>query len=483
MSDANQPKSLSDLLATVPNVVDHLFRNPPKNALTIYTQMMPGDAVRPEFSTWRDEQRAWRETIALHDQSYHMDSLHLRGPGALELCQYLSVNTFKNFGVGAAKQLLACSPDGFVIGDAILYRLEEEHFLVVGNPSTTDWVRFNAETLGYEVTAELDAMWALNKAKKRSFYRYQVEGPNAWQLLEKVHGGKLPEIKFFKSDTINIAGCKVRGMRHTMGGVPGLELSGPWEDRKAVKDALVKEGKAFGLRQVGSIGYFTTVIESGWWAVPVSAVYTSEGMKAYRDWLTAKNAAMRMSLGGSFYSPDIEDYYLTPYDLNYGHLVKFDHDYVGREALEKIKDQPHRKKVTLVWNADDVLKVMQSQFEDSGRVPPLPITLPLAATARMHYDRVTDKSGKTIGLATYPAYTVNERAVMSMASVDADFAEHGTEVVLLWGEDGGGSRSAGNIEPHTQVKIRAIVAPSPISQAAQSYRSDIGVKRGSLDEA
>lgn len=166
-----QPESLSDLLKTVPNVVDHLFRNPPKNALTIYTQMMPGDAVRPEFSTWRDEQKAWRNTIALHDQSYHMDSLHLRGPGALELTQYLSVNTFKNFGVGAAKQLLACSPDGHVIGDAILYRLEEDHFLVVGNPSTTDWVRFNAETLGYDVTAELDPMWALNKNKRRTFYR------------------------------------------------------------------------------------------------------------------------------------------------------------------------------------------------------------------------------------------------------------------------------------------------------------------------
>ena len=74
---------------------------------------------------------------------------------------------------------------------------------------------------------------------------------------------------------------------------------------------------------------------------------------------------------------------------------------------------------------------------------PLPITLPLAAAARMHYDRVTDTQGNTIGLATYPGYTANERAMMSLASVDAEFAEPGTEVVLLWGEDGGGSRSAG----------------------------------------
>lgn len=473
-----QPQSLSDLIETVPNIVDHLFRNPPKNALTIYTQMMPGDAVRPEFTTWRDEQRSWRESIALHDQSYHMDSLHLRGPGALDLLQYLAANSFRSFYVGAAKQLLACSPDGYVIGDAILYRLEPEHFIVVGNPSTTDWVAFNAETLGVE--AELDPMWALNKAKRRNFYRYQVEGPNAWDLLEKLHGRPLPEIRFFRSDILTIAGRQVRGMRHTMGGVPGLELSGPWEDRQTVKRALVSEGRAFGLRQIGSIAYFTTVVESGWWAVPVSAVYTSPVLKPYRDWLTARNAAMRMSLGGSFYSPQIEDYYLTPHDLNYGHLVKFDHDFVGREALEKMQGGPHRSKVTLIWNADDVMKVMESQFEEG--LAPLPITMPLAATARMHYDCVTDRAGSMIGLSTYPAYSANERAMMSLASVDDGHAEHGTEVVLHWGEDGGGERSAGNIEPHRQVKIRATVAPCPISRAAQSYRSEIGVRRGSLEQ-
>ncbi len=225
------------------------------------------------------------------------------------------------------------------------------------------------------------------------------------------------------------------------------------------------------------------MIESGWWAVPVSGVYTGQGTKPYRDWCSAKNAAMRMSLGGSLYSENIEDYYVTPYDVNYGHIIKFDHDFIGREALEAMADKPHRRKVTLVWNADDVLSVMQAQFEGGeAKDKPLPITLPLAAIGRMHYDKVTDKDGNMIGLATYPGYTENERAMMSLASVDADFAEPGTEVVLYWGEDGGGSRSAGNIEPHKQVKIRATVAPSPISRAAQSYRSDIGIKRGSLQD-
>ncbi len=457
-------------------IVDRLFRNPPKAALTIYTQMMPGEVVRPEFTTWRDEQRSWRQTVALHDQSYHMHSLSVRGREALALFERLGVNTFKTFEVGAAKQFLAVSPEGFVIGDAILYYMGPEDFILLGNPASIDWVQFHAERGGYDVACELDPMWALNKARRRTYYRYQVEGPEAYRLLETLHGGPLPEIKFFRSGTLNIDGCQVRAMRHSMGGVPGLELSGPWDDRVRVKSAIVQAGKAFGLRQIGSIAYFTTVIESGWWAVPVSAVYTSPALREYRQWLTTNSAVARMSLGGSFYSPNIEDYYATPWDLGYGHLIKYDHDFIGREALERMAGQPHRKKVTLVWNSDDVLGVFASQLKDGEG--PLPITLPLAATARLHYDKVLGKDGKPIGLATYPGYTANERAMMSLASIDAAYAEPGTEVVLVWGEDGGGARSGGSLEPHVQVQIRATVAPSPISQAAQQYRTTLSEKRG-----
>jgi vanillate/3-O-methylgallate O-demethylase len=53
-----------------------------------------------------------------------------------------------------------------------------------------------------------------------------VEGLNALPLLERLNGGPLPEIKFFRSGTLAIAGCQVRAMRHSMGGVPGMELSG-----------------------------------------------------------------------------------------------------------------------------------------------------------------------------------------------------------------------------------------------------------------
>lgn len=475
MGTETKPKSLQALMDSVPNVVDYLYRNPPKASVNVFSVMMPSEVVRPEYTTWRDEQRSWRETVALHDQSYHMQSLYVRGKDALRLFERVAVNTFKTFTPGAAKQFLACSPEGYVIGDGILYYLDADTLLLIGNPSTTDWVQFNAEEGGWNVSVELDPMWVVNKARRRNAYRYQVEGPSALKLLEKLNGGPLPEIKFFRSGTLSIAGCQVRAMRHSMGGVPGLELSGPWDDRDKVKSALVETGREFGLRRIGSLAYFSTVIETGWWAVPFSAIYSSPELRPYREWLSPSHAAMRMSLGGSFYSPNVEDYYATPWDIGLGHLVKFDHDFIGRAALEEMAGKPHRRKVTLVWNTEDVLGVFGRLLQ--GGQTAMHIDLPLSATSRLHYDKVLSTDGKTIGLAHYPGYTVNERAMMSLGSVEEAYSQPGTEVALVWGEEGGGAMSAPWIEPHVQVRIRATVAPSPISQAAQEYRTVLNVPR------
>src|SRR5262244_2584179 len=93
------------------------------------------------------------------------------------------------------------------------------------------------------------------------------------------------------------------------------------------------------------------------------------------------------SLGGSFYSEDIRDYYLTPYDLGYGPFVKFDHDFVGRAALEQIAQSPKRTKVTLVWNGDDITRVFGSLFHADGATEKY-IDLPLANYATLPYDKV-----------------------------------------------------------------------------------------------
>jgi vanillate/3-O-methylgallate O-demethylase len=114
---------------------------------------------------------------------------------------------------------------------------------------------------------------------------------------------------------------------------------------------------------VGARAYSTNTLESGWIPSPLPAVYTGEKMKAYRQWLPLSGYEASGSLGGSFDSSNIEDYYMTPYALGYGPFVKFDHDFIGREALERMSGKPQRKKVTFAWNSEDVVKVLSSLFE------------------------------------------------------------------------------------------------------------------------
>jgi vanillate/3-O-methylgallate O-demethylase len=452
-------RSLEDVIRTAGNPVD-LLRN---------SQIGPYafPVVKHEFTNWRDEQRSWRETCALFDQSHHMTDLYVEGPDALKVFSDLGINTFKNFKVNQAKQFVACNHNGFVIGDAILFYLDENKFNLVGRPPAANWVQYYVETGGYKAKAEKDERSAINQGRRKVF-RYQVQGPHALKVMEKVTGKPAPDIRFFNMETLQIAGGDVRALRHGMVGQPGWELFGPWEHAEQVRDAIVEAGKEFGIRQVGARTYPTSCLESGWIPSPLPAIYTGHEMKPYRQWLTAKSYEAMASLGGSFYSNDITDYYLTPYDLGYGPFVKFDHDFVGRAALEKMAGNQKRKKVTLVWNGEDIKRVFGSLFHGGGDIEKY-IDLPLANYSTLPYDKVL-KSGETIGVSTYTGYTYNERAMISLAMVDVEHSDPGVEVTVVWGEQGRGSTKP-TVERHQQAEIRATVASVPYAEVARlAYR-------------
>jgi vanillate/3-O-methylgallate O-demethylase len=448
-------RSLEELLQAVGDPVE-LARNS-----QIGPYVYP--AVASEFSNWRDEQVAWRETTALFDQSHHMTDLSVKGPDVIKLFADLGVNTFDSFAVGKAKQFVACNHDGYVIGDAILFFLDENSVRLVGRPSAHNWVQYHAETGDYDVQLDRDERTAVNPSGRREFYRYQVQGPTALDVVTAVNGGSLPEIKFFNLGELTVAGHTVRAFHHGMSGAPGMELFGPWEEGEEVKAAIVEAGQEFGLRQVGSRVYATNTLESGWIPCPLPAVFTGDELKAYREWLPANGYEGTGSLGGSYYADSISDYYLTPHALGYGPFVKFDHDFVGREALETMANAPQRHKVTLAWNGEDVARAMGTMFEkgDGAKY----IDLPLSNYATWPYDKVL-RDGEPIGLSTFSGYSHNERSMLSLAMVDPGI-EIGTEVTLVWGEEDGGS-SKPVVERHAQTEIRAIVSPCPYSEVART---------------
>ena len=450
--------SLEDVLRSTDNSVA-MLRNSQIGAY-IYP------VVPPEFTNWRDEQRAWRETAVLYDQSHHMAELMITGPDATKLLSYLAINSFANFAVNTAKHYVPCSHGGHVISDGIIFRLTEDQYNLVGRAPLVNWVQFQAETGGYDLTIERDDRSPGRPGGKpvvRRHYRYQIQGPNAPQILEKLNGGPVPDVKFFHMDVITIAGRQVPALRHGMAGVPGLEVWGPYEEGDEIRDAIVEAGKEFGMHQVGSRAYATNTLESGWIPSPLPAVYTGDEMKAYREWLPAAGYEATGSIGGSFVSDNIEDYYLSPYELGYGFYVKFDHDFIGREALEKMADQPHRKKVTFEWNAEDVGKVFSSMFVPGGENYKS-IDLPLSNYTSASYDMVT-MGGKMVGLSMFSGYSYNERSMLSLGLVDPEIND-GDVLTLVWGEEDGGTKKT-TVEPHKQTEIRVKVSPVPYSRDAR----------------
>ena len=452
-------QNLEELLQSVENPVD-MLRNSQIGAY-IYP------VVPPEYTNWRDEQRAWQETCVIYDQSHHMVDIYVEGPDALKLLSNLAINSFANFPVNRAKQFIPCSYDGYVIGDGILFHLDEDKYLFVGRAPTANWIEFHGDTGGYNVTIEKDDRSPgilFGKPANRTCYRYQIQGPNAWQLIEKLNGGPPPDVKFFTMDAINIAGREVRALRHGMAGEPGLEVWGPYEEGEEIRAAIVEAGNEFGIRQVGARAYATNTLESGWIPSPLPAIYTGDEMKAYREWLPAAGYEGSGSLGGSYHSDNIEDYYVTPYELGYGSFVKFDHDFIGGEALEKIAGAAHRKKVTFAWNGDDVGKVFRSMFDPDGENYKY-IDLPLSNYASASYDKVLN-GDKMVGLSMFSGYSYNERSMLSLGMVDPDI-EIGTELTLMWGEEDGGTQKTTVERPHKQAEIRAIVSPVPYARAAR----------------
>ena len=313
--------------------------------------------------------------------------------------------------------------------------------MFVGRAPTANWIQFHAETGKYRVKIKKDDRSPGNpkgKAVNRISYRFQIQGPNAWPVIEKLNGKKVPDLKFFHMSTMKIAGQRIRTLRHGMAGAPGLEIWGPYKDREKIREAIIEAGEEFGLRQVGSRAYATNTLESGWIPSPLPAVYTDERMKKYRKWLPANSYEATGGLAGSFVSNNIEDYYVTPYEIGYGPFVKFDHEFIGREALEKMANKPHRRKVTFAWNGDDVSKVFSSMFMGNDEHYKY-IDLPLSNYASASFDKIVDKNGKVVGASMFAGYSYNEKSMLSLGIVDPN-VQLGDEVTLVWGEPDGGTK-------------------------------------------
>ncbi|MGP5258286.1 glycine cleavage system aminomethyltransferase GcvT [Brachybacterium paraconglomeratum] len=141
-------------------------------------------ATFTDFAGWRmpvrydsdlAEHRAVRESAGLFDLS-HMGEIHLRGPQAGEALDHAMAGKLSAVAVGRAKYTLLLTEQGGVIDDVIVYRLAEDHFLVVANASNAvvdaEEIRARAKDFDVEVDDASDRTSLI-----------AVQGPASEQIL------------------------------------------------------------------------------------------------------------------------------------------------------------------------------------------------------------------------------------------------------------------------------------------------------------
>ncbi|MCU1437595.1 MAG: glycine cleavage system protein [Naasia sp.] len=439
-------ESLQGLLDATDDLVGH-FR-----ASKVGKHVYP--VVPAEFTNWQAEQRAWHTGGALFDQSHHMVNY---GPDAVKLVSDTGIGSVADSDVDRAKQFTATGHDGNVLGDGILCREAANKFTFVGRIPTAHWLDFNAETGGYDLETRIDHRSPSRPTGpvSRELHRFEVQGPLAWQLLEKINGGPIEQAKFFQMGYMNVEAVRVRTLRHGVAGQPGLELWGPYEMPGRIGDAILAAGEEFGILSVGSRAYPSVSGEVGWIPSPVPPIYTGDAMADSRKWLPADGFEAIGSITGSYESDRIEDYYVRPRDLGHGKLIKFDHDFIGRDSLEALNPAEQRRKLTLAWNADDLARVHRSLFTPEGPVYKF-FDLPNATYGTANFDSVL-KDGAPVGVSTSTCYSSNERRALSLAAL-APGVEVGDEVELVWGEPGGGDRLV-VLEPQSRAPSAPPSAP------------------------
>ena len=453
------PSNLQQVLDNAGNTVE-LLRNS-----QIGTYIYP--VVPAEFSNWRREQNAWRDTAVLFDQTHHMVNVFLEGPDAIKVIERTAINSVANFPVNLAKQYIPTASNGGVIGDGILFHLAAQKFVFVGRAPAANWLQYHAETGDYNVDVVYDdrsPSRPYGNAVTRKYWRFQIQGPAAWDVIEKLNGGTVEQVKFFHMGTMNIAGETVATLRHGMAGAPGLEVWGPFESYEKVRNTILEAGAEFGLLPVGSRAYSSNTLESGWIPSPLPAIYSSEAERGFREWLPANSYEATQALSGSFVSDTIEDYYTNPFDLGYGRFVKFDHDFIGRTALEGLDPESQRRKVTLAWDAEDVSDIFASLLDLDSEGYQV-FDLPNANYGSSNFDSVVDADGNVVGVSMFTGYSANERRALSLATISPEI-EVGTELQVVWGEPNGGTKKA-NVQPHKQKHVRVIVSPVPYAVTAR----------------
>jgi glycine cleavage system aminomethyltransferase T len=409
-----------------------------------------GAAVPMEYAGWREEQMSWKTSCYIHAGLNPAPTFRVTGPDATRFFSDICVNSLASFPVGTLRHAVMCNDDGLVVAHGTLWKLGDDDYITY---FLAPYAAYKFFTGGYNAQASF----------VEDRFMLQLGGPCALQVLETASGQCLHDIEFLRHRPATIAGAEVRVGRIGMAGTLAYEVHAQTSDAIAIYDSLTKAGEPFGLAKLGFRAYSMNHTEAGF---PQSFIHFPLPWgedKGLMQFLHMPEGGFPMVLGGSM-GQDLGLRYRNPIELGWGKLIKFDHDFIGRGALEKEKADPRRAMVTLSWNADDVVDVYASQYRDGETYMPMGPShfgQEHGITA-MYADKVL-KDGREVGVSSGRTYSYFYREMLSLCSIDVAESALGNEVTLIWGDPG--SR---------QKEIRATVCRFPYLSENRNEAVDVG---------
>jgi glycine cleavage system aminomethyltransferase T len=422
----------------------HTPFEPVSDSVIFYARTFRNAFTPYEYTDWRDETISWKKTCYLHAGLNPTDTVTFKGPEVIKFLSRVCVTNFTSFPVGTIKHGLMCDEKGRIAQDGVLFRPTEEEVISYWmDPGLPDALKSD-QYGNYNVQCE----YLTGKV-----FLFQVGGPVSIDVLEASCGQSLRDLKFLRFKDAAIAGKPVRIARLGMAGTLSYEVHGAIEDAHTVYNAIYETGLPFGLRRLGSHCYQMNHAENG---------FPQYGL----HFLYARDINMQNIRGSA--ADDINNYYPNPYEIGWGKMIKFDHDFVGREALEKIAAENKRQLVSLEWNVEDIADVFASQFRDGEpyKYIDTPTDRDLWPDFSMSTprDKVLDEKGKMIGLSFGRQNAAYFQRMISICSLDTAYAEPGVEVIILWGDPG-----------TRQKNIRAKVTRYPYNNVLRNESTDAAV--------
>ena len=267
---------------------------------------------------------------------------------------------------------------------------------------------------------------------------------------------------------VTVGDKKVRLLRVGMAGMLAYEMHGALEDALPAYRAVFEAGEPLGMRRPGIHAYLMNHTENGFpqalfhfppaWA-------TDAGFAEYliaNDMLPVGGVRFAGSLADA---PELQ--FRNPVELGWGHMIRLDHEFTGRDALAAEVEKPTRTMVTLAWDHDDLVELFASQFGEGDEFAAMDfagdhaVQIGHGGTLTWHADRAL-KDGQLVGVSSGRIYSLFYKETISLCSLNTDRADLGTEVTVLWGDPG--SR---------QKEIRAAVSRFPFLDLERNENVDV----------